>query len=199
MKNILITGGAGFIGSHLCEKLLKEKRVKFIQFEYSEHYRVSGHTLGKVSEFVEKYGYRVFNDQLLPEYEENFTLSNYIIAPVDFTENWNAKFKQLTEGMSFAFALEIGCFEGLTTNYICDNLLYEDGRIICIDPLEDEYLTENLTPDDKLLNKSLGNCQELFGPESGQSPSLERIFKPYITPSFLNSESLCPLKSSKPP
>ena len=29
MKNILITGGAGFVGSHLCERLLKNNYAVF--------------------------------------------------------------------------------------------------------------------------------------------------------------------------
>ena len=35
--------------------------------------------------------------------------------------------------------LEIGVFEGLTTKYICENLLNEGGRVIAVDPLFDYY------------------------------------------------------------
>ena len=51
--------------------------------------------------------------------------------------------------MKLDFVLESGCFEGLTTAYICDNLLNPGGRIICIDPLTDEYLPGH--PDNALF------------------------------------------------
>lgn len=45
-----------------------------------------------------------------------------------------------TKGLGrFDLAMEIGCFEGLTSNYIVDNLLSENGKLICIDPLADGY------------------------------------------------------------
>ncbi len=37
-KRILITGGAGFIGSHLCEKLLKLKR----NIKYNKNCKIEG-------------------------------------------------------------------------------------------------------------------------------------------------------------
>lgn len=57
-----------------------------------------------------------------------------------YTQNWNQQFIQNTKGLGkFDLAMEIGCFEGLTSNYIVDNLLTETGKLICIDPLADEY------------------------------------------------------------
>lgn len=43
----------------------------------------------------------------------------------------------------------------MTTNYICDNLLNEGGRVICIDPLEDNYYVDNLSDKDKEMNNEL--------------------------------------------
>jgi len=42
--------------------------------------------------------------------------------------------------------LEIGCFEGRTSNYIIDNILALDGKLLAVDPLTDVYYNENITP-----------------------------------------------------
>jgi len=49
--------------------------------------------------------------------------------------------------------LEIGCFEGYTSNIIVEHLA-ENGKLICIDPLKDEYLVDNLTKEDKIGNET---------------------------------------------
>lgn len=62
-----------------------------------------------------------------------------------YTQNWNQEFIKNTKGIGkFDLCLEIGCFEGLTSNYIIDNLLNENGKIICVDPLCDQYIPGNI-------------------------------------------------------
>lgn len=62
-----------------------------------------------------------------------------------YTYDWNGEFKKNTRSLGkFNLCLEIGCFEGLTSNYICDSLLNAGGKIICIDPLTDNYLNNDL-------------------------------------------------------
>ena len=66
----------------------------------------------------------------------NYTKSN----------SWNASFVSNTSGMiNFDLCLEIGCFEGMTSNEIVSRMLSRDGKLICVDPLTDLYLNENLT------------------------------------------------------
>jgi predicted O-methyltransferase YrrM len=73
-----------------------------------------------------------------------------------YTHEWNASFVANTKEMGdFGLCLEIGCFEGLTSNYICNNLLSTKGRLICVDPLEDEYVTTDLTKEDNEYNKTI--------------------------------------------
>jgi len=55
-----------------------------------------------------------------------------------YTQDWSHQFIMNTKGLGkFDLAMEIGCFEGRTSNYIVDNLLTENGKLICIDPLAD--------------------------------------------------------------
>jgi hypothetical protein len=63
-----------------------------------------------------------------------------------YTRDWNLAFRANTKGLpKVDIALEIGCFEGLTSTYIVDNLLKPSGVLLCIDPLTDNYLNTNLT------------------------------------------------------
>jgi FkbM family methyltransferase len=123
------------------ERLLSERRIKFIQIEYSNHYALAGRTFEDVVTFVRKFGYDLFhfNGESF-EKRTDQQAENFYIMDKYFTQNWNGEFIKNTKGIKIQTALEIGCFEGLTTNYICDNILLEGGRIICIDPLTDEYL-----------------------------------------------------------
>jgi FkbM family methyltransferase len=112
--------------------MLKNKAIKFIQVEYAEHIEVTGRKFSEIISFLDSFGYKSIptND-----------MENVIFADKNFTQDWNSEFKKNTANIpKFNFALEIGCFEGLTSNYICDNLLTDGGRMICVDPLTDEYL-----------------------------------------------------------
>lgn len=124
-------------------ELLRNKLVKFIQVEYSEHYAVTGVTFHDVINYMGEFGYKCFSYngtfQEVKDFTEDGRLENFWFM-AEYTQDWNSEFKKNTQGIKVETALEIGCFEGLTTNYICDNLLTETGRVICIDPLTDEYL-----------------------------------------------------------
>lgn len=65
----------------------------------------------------------------------------------NYTRDWNQAFIKNTSNFikRFELCLEIGVFEGLTSNYIVDNLLTSSGKLICIDPLTDNYFNSNLT------------------------------------------------------
>jgi FkbM family methyltransferase len=123
--------GAEMLVLRGADELLKYKRVKFIQLEKAEHIEVTGHTFEEVIDYLKGFGYT----PIVTEDTENV-----IFSVQGFTQDWNGEFKKNTQGIKVETALEIGCFEGLTTNYICDNLLKEGGRIVCVDPLEDYYI-----------------------------------------------------------
>ena len=70
---------------------------------------------------------------------------------MSYTRNWNQEFVNNTNQIKLKnqkLCLEIGSFEGLTSNSIVDNILSDDGKLICIDPLTDTYLVENLSEND---------------------------------------------------
>lgn len=135
------TEGADVLVLFGMEQLLVEKLVKFIQIENSEHIALSGYTFQDAIDYMANFGYKCydFDGEKFFEVTEPTKSENLYFIIDSFTQDWNKEFIKNTKGLRFDFALEIGCFEGLTTRYICDNLLNEWGRIICVDPLTDEY------------------------------------------------------------
>lgn len=152
------------------EKTLKEKKVKFIQIEYSEHYKLLGKGFKDIIEFVNQFGYKAwsydgeyFKEEEAEYFNEDYRLDNlYItykeIGRYHYTQDWNSEFIKNTEFLKgkVNLALELGAYEGKTSNYICDHLLTKEikvwdeeykekglaspGRLICVDPLTDEYI-----------------------------------------------------------
>ena len=146
------------------EQMLLWSKVKFIQIESSEHYKLDNRTFKDVIEFVGSYGYDVYSyDGIFHKVEadtfiEDSRLENFIITKekIANTQNWNTSFIKNTEGLpKVCFALEVGCFEGMTTKYICENMLTEEGHMIAVDPLEDKYIVENITDEAVEINDSL--------------------------------------------
>lgn len=127
------------------KQLLGDKIIKFIQVEKAEHILLSGYTFDDLTNYLKSFGYKPI---------ETEDTENVIFAMEDFTQDWNSEFRKNTEFLKgkVHFALEVGCFEGLTTNYICDFLLDtsdKNARMIAVDPLWEQYL-----PPDKM--KGLG-------------------------------------------
>lgn len=111
------------------KSLLANKKIRFIQVETVGHSELYGYTFDDLKEYLEGFGYRVF-----------WQGENTIFCQSDFHDGWGHPFIENTEGIQSDFALEIGCFEGHTSRYICDNILRPGGRMIAVDPLTDEYL-----------------------------------------------------------
>ena len=150
--------GADYLVLIGAERMLTAKKIKFVQVEYT-------HILeNRLLSFMSDMGYK----KILDDGE------NAIFAQVDFTQDWNQEFRKNTEGLKFNFALEIGCFEGMTTRYICDNLLNPGGRVICIDPLEDKYTESEPMTDifkgqyDRLIRNTRGYPVELIRKKSNE-------------------------------
>jgi FkbM family methyltransferase len=174
--------GAEFDVLQGCRVLMQEKRVKVIQVEYSEHYQLAGVTFKDIIRFAKLFGYTAYDfdgehfqpiteDSFTEDYRlDNFYLSYLPIGRYHYTQDWNGEFKKNTQGIGAVnFALEIGCFEGLTSNYICDHLLVPGGRMIAVDPLTDEYL-----PGHEDNNLFIGQYERFLKNTQGQPIELVR-------------------------
>lgn len=142
---------------------LKRDRIKFIQVEYSSHYKVSGYTFQSIFDMVTPNGFKIYlydgeRYSEVTEFIEDYGFRNYVITKelISDAQDWNGAFKNSVADLpKVDIALEVGCFEGRTTRWIYENMILPEGRVVCIDPLEDQYLTENLDEAAVKMNSEL--------------------------------------------
>lgn len=79
------TEGFDFFVLKGAENMLKQHRLRFIQFEYGDFWRYSGSTLYSVIKYLEKFGYKVFRiddgglfEHDYEKYGEYFMYSNFL-------------------------------------------------------------------------------------------------------------------------
>lgn len=52
---------------------------------------------------------------------------------------------------SIVNAVEIGSYEGLTSNFVCDELLAVNGNLLCLDPLSTDYTLDTSANDNEIF------------------------------------------------
>jgi len=131
-------------------RFLKEEKIRFIQIEYGGHYQTSKKKFLDVIGIANAMQYQVYsydgnnyNEVKKETFQEDYHYENYIITKEEihnYTVGWDREFIESTKDLGkFDFVLEVGCAEGLTSKYICENLLENNGRMIAVDPLKDVY------------------------------------------------------------
>jgi FkbM family methyltransferase len=155
-----------------CKSMLTNGSIKFLQVECSEHYHLINKKFNDVIEYFEQFGYMVFSykdGQYIRQIKEDFVhddqLQNFIVTrcQIQNTQNWNQIFIDNTNSIGkFDFVLEVGAFEGITSKYICENMIKEGGRMIAIDPLEDNYIVENVNEYASQLNSQLAYFKDQY-------------------------------------
>lgn len=74
----------------------------------------------------------------------------------NYSDGWSLPFQISTKDLeNIDLCLEIGCFEGLTSKYIVEKKLSNNGILVCVDPLTDVYLNDNLDDNDKKNNETI--------------------------------------------
>jgi FkbM family methyltransferase len=133
------------------QNMLIDGKIGLVQIEFSELWRKGNHTFIELQNLLRKYGYKIYKYESgnFIEVTEEPPSGNYYITRFDIHNytgvdtGWAAAFIESTKDLpKLNLVVEIGCYEGMTAKYICDNMLEEGGRVICIDPLMD-YYTEN--------------------------------------------------------